>query len=123
MNFIVSGREEIESGIPVRTPYVVISITDPGTRPAKIRRPAGFRDLLRLEFHDAVPVQDFELPAEVVLMNDGHAKCIWKFVRQWQDRVDTIVVHCEQGLQYVRGLVATTVGSFRITRPTSMYLA
>ena len=98
MNFIVAGREEIESGIPVRTPYVVISITDPDTLPAKIQQSARLRDLLRLEFHDAVPVPNLELPAAVVLMNKDHAKSIWHFVRQWHKVVGAIVVQCEQGM-------------------------
>ena len=98
MNFVVAGRQEIESGIPVRTAYVVISITDPGSRPARIRQPAGFRDVLRLQFHDALPVKGFALPANIVLMNEDHARAIWRFFEQWQEAVETIVVHCEQGM-------------------------
>ena len=98
MNFIVAGRQEIEAGILVRTAYVVISITDPESSPARIQRPAGFRDLLRLQFHDAEPVEGFTLPPDIVLMNEGHAKSIWQFVKQWQETVQTIVVHCEQGM-------------------------
>ena len=63
MEFIVVGREEIESGILARNPYIVISITDPGSKPAKIPRTVGLRDILRLEFHDAEPVNDFTLPS------------------------------------------------------------
>lgn len=98
MDFVVAGRQEIEDGISVRTAYVVISITDPGSRPARIQRPAGFRDVLRLQFHDAMPVKGFTLPADIVLMNEDHAKLIWEFVKQWQETVETIVVHCEQGM-------------------------
>ncbi|NLS96379.1 MAG: hypothetical protein GXX96_29935 [Planctomycetaceae bacterium] len=98
MDFVVAGRQEIEAGILVRSAYVVISITDPGSRPARILKSAGFRDVLRLQFHDAIPVEGFTLPPEVVLMNKDHAKSIWQFVRQWQEKVDTFVVHCEQGM-------------------------
>ena len=98
MDFVVAGRQEIEAGIPVRTAYVVISITDPGSTPARIQRPAGFRDVLRLQFHDAVPVTIFKMPPDIVLMNEDHAKSIWRFVKQWQEKVETIVVHCEQGM-------------------------
>ena len=31
-------------------------------------------------------------------MNKDHAKSIWQFVKQWQEKVETIVVHCEQGM-------------------------
>ncbi len=98
MDFIVAGREEIESGIVVRAPYVVISITDPGKRPARIQRAAGFRDILRLQFHDAVPLVGFTLPSEIVLMTKDHARSIYRFVKLWHDKVETIVVHCEQGM-------------------------
>jgi hypothetical protein len=74
MDFVVDGRQEIEAGIPVRTAYVVISITDPGSSPARLQRPAGFRDVLRLQFHDAVPVKGFALSPNIVLMNEDHAK-------------------------------------------------
>ncbi len=98
MDFIVAGREEIESGIVVRTPYVVISITDPGKRSARIQRAAGFRDILRLQFHDAVPVVGFTLPSEIVVMTKDHTEEIWQFVHKWCNKVETIVVHCEQGM-------------------------
>ena len=98
MRFIVVGRNEIERGIVVRTPYVVISIVDPKSRPARLRRSAGFRDELSLRFHDAEPNEDLPLPSEVVLMTQDQAKAIWDFVLRYRDRVDTIVVHCEQGM-------------------------
>lgn len=98
MDFIIAGREEIEAGIPVRTSYVVISITDPDKGPAKIPRASGFRGVLRLEFHDAVPVPGFTLPSEIVLMTRDHAEAIWQFVQEWYKEVETIVVHCEQGM-------------------------
>ena len=98
MDFIVAGREEIEDGIPVRTSYVIISITDPDKRPAKIPRATGFRAILRLQFHDAVPVTDFTLPSEIVLMTTDHAEATWQFVQRWCNEVETIVVHCEQGM-------------------------
>lgn len=98
MNFVVASRQEIEAGIPVRTAYVVISITDPGSRPARIQRPTGFRDVLRLQFHDAMPLKVFKMPPNIVVMDEHHAKLIWQFVKQWQETVETIVVHCEQGM-------------------------
>lgn len=112
MDFIVAGREEIEAGIPVRTSYVVISITDPGSSPAKIQQPAGFRDVLRLQFHDAVPMKGFTLPPDIVLMNEDHAKLIWQFVKRWQETVETVVVHCEQGMSRSPA-VAAAICNFR----------
>ena len=99
MEFAVVSRQEIETGIIVRSAYVVISITDPGSQPAKIKKSAGFREALRLQFHDAIPLKGyFKLPPEVVLMNEDHARAVWDFVGQWKGTVETIVVHCEQGM-------------------------
>lgn len=98
MKFIVVGRNEIERGIVVRTPYVVISIVDPQSPPARLRRSAGFRDELSLRFHDAEPSEGLPVPSDVVLMTQDQAKAIWDFVLRYRDRVGTIVVQCEQGM-------------------------
>jgi len=98
MKFIVVGRGEIERGIVVRTPYVVISIADPGNPQPKIPRPTGFRDVLFLQFHDAVPDDGGVPTEEIVLMNTDHAAAIWAFVSRYRDTVCTIVVQCEQGM-------------------------
>jgi predicted protein tyrosine phosphatase len=98
MKFIVGGRHEIERGIIVRTPYVIISISDPGKKKARIRKPTGLLDVLYLQFHDAEPEKGLPLSKEVVLMTKKHAKQIWNFVLRYRDQVGTIVVHCEQGM-------------------------
>ena len=38
------------------------------------------------------------LPSNIVLMNVDHAKAIWQFVQRWRNEVETIIVHCEQGM-------------------------
>jgi predicted protein tyrosine phosphatase len=93
MQFIVVGRDEIERGFVVRTPYAVISITDPGSRRPRIREPNHFRGALFLKFHDA----EDEMHPDIVLMKPAHAKRIWRFFREQQDKIGTLVVHCEQG--------------------------
>jgi predicted protein tyrosine phosphatase len=98
VEFIVVGREEIEQGLVVRTAYVVISISDPGKRRPRLRRPSGFRDALFLKFHDAVPDDGVVSSEEIVLMTTDHAAAIWAFVDRYRDTVGTIVVHCEQGM-------------------------
>lgn len=98
MKFIVAGRNEIERGIAVRTPYVVISIADPGEPLPRIRKPTGFRDVLFLQFHDAEPDDGLAPSQKMVLMTESHAKAIWAFVRSYCKTVGTIVVHCEQGM-------------------------
>lgn len=98
MEFIVTSRDGIEEGLVVRSPYVVISIRDPGTPKPRIRRGAGFRDLLSLEFHDAEPSETLDLPDDVELMTTEHAREIWGFVDRWRGEVGAIVCHCEQGM-------------------------
>ena len=98
MRFIVASRGEIERGIVVRTPYAVVSITDPDNPRARIPKSAGFRGVLHVQFHDAVPVDGEVLPQDIVLMTTEHAEKIWRFVARHQDQVGTIVVHCEQGM-------------------------
>jgi predicted protein tyrosine phosphatase len=112
MEFMVVSRDEIEQGIIVRTAYVVISITDPGSPVPRIIKSAGFRDALRLRFHDAVPGTDTILPNNVVLMTSDHARQIWDFVFNYQDRVDTVVVHCEQGMSRSPAIAAALAGTF-----------
>jgi len=114
MKFIVASRNDIERGIVVRTPYVVVSITDPGTRRPRIPKPAGFRDAMYLQFHDAEPVKGERLPSEIVLMTRGHAEMIWDFVSRHQDRVGTVVVHCEQGMSRSPAVAAAIAKRFDI---------
>jgi predicted protein tyrosine phosphatase len=97
VKFIVTDRYSIERGIRVRSSYVVISIRDPGKPEARIPKPSGFRAVLYLAFHDAEPSKTLELP-KIVLMTESQAKKVWKFVRQWEGQVGSIVVHCEQGM-------------------------
>jgi predicted protein tyrosine phosphatase len=98
MEFIVHDRQSIESGIVVRTAYILISIRDPDKPPVRVPRPAGLRDVLSLTFHDAEPARGFKLPDHVCLMQATDATSIWEFVQQHRDHVGTIVCHCEQGM-------------------------
>ena len=98
MKFICVGRNEIERGIAVRSPYVVISIADPGEPQPRIRRAYGFRDVLFLQFHDAEPDDGFVPLDQITLMTKDHATAIWAFVRRHCNTVGTIVVQCEQGM-------------------------
>lgn len=97
MQFLVADRVAIESGIVVRTSYVVISITDPGSSFPTIPKTAGLRDILHVQFHDAEPLAELPLPRNVVVMTLEHAHAIWDFVHRYQNRVGAIVTHCEQG--------------------------
>jgi predicted protein tyrosine phosphatase len=98
VNVIVTDRESIESGIVVRTRYVVVSIRDKGRRKARVPKQAGLADVLFLQFDDAEPSRNMELPASIRLMRPADAEAVWDFVGRHQKSVGTIVVHCEQGM-------------------------
>lgn len=98
MRLIVSDRESIERGLLVRSAYILISIRDPDKRPVRVPRQPGLRATLSLEFHDAEPVANQRLPEAIQLMTEAHARDIWDFVRRHAAAVETIVVHCEQGM-------------------------
>jgi predicted protein tyrosine phosphatase len=93
MQFIVVGRDEIERGVVVRVPYVVISISDPGSPKPRIRKPTLLRGSLFLKFHDA----EDRLQPDIELMKPAHARRIWQFVLKHRSEIGAIVVHCEQG--------------------------
>ena len=98
MQFRITDRNGIEHGIVVRSSYIVISIRDPGRHKASVRRQSGLRGILYLAFSDTEPVASLALPREIVPMTPDHADQIWKFVREHESQVGTIVVHCEQGM-------------------------
>ena len=98
MDFIITDRETIESGLLVQTSYVVISIRDPHKRPAKVHKQAGLRDVLFLSFHDAEPSHMMALSGKIKLMTPKQAKQIHQFVDKHKEDVGAIVVHCEQGM-------------------------
>ena len=98
MDFIVLSRHEFESGFLTASPYIVISISDPKSRKPRIPRTSLCRAVLQLRFHDAEPTLGFRLPANVKLMRPAEAQQIRKFVNEHVAGVQTIVVHCEQGM-------------------------
>lgn len=81
------------------SPHIaVISITDPGSPEASLD--AGFIDVLRLAFFDAVPADEY-LPAPLPGMFDHlMARQIGDFVRELQAAPTTVtlLVHCEYGV-------------------------
>ena len=98
MEVHVFSRAEIETGIGIKSAYVLVSIRDPGTRQAKVKRQSGLRDVLFLSFHDAEPSANFDLPPETKPITPAQADQIRAFVRKHQSTVGAIVVHCEQGM-------------------------
>lgn len=98
MEIIVADRETIEAGLLVKAAYVVISITDPDKRKARIPKQSGLRGELLLSFHDAEPTERMKLPHDIKLMTENAARQVWQFVAKHRASVGAIVVHCEQGM-------------------------
>ncbi len=94
MNFMVLSRDEIEEGIVVRTPYLVISIYDSNSKPATLIRGSGFVDALFVQFDDTDPKYSFG--KRPMTLKQG--KRIWDFVQSHQNQVGTIVIHCLAGM-------------------------
>jgi len=94
MDFIVTDRQGIESGVLVRSAYVVISISDPGSRRAKVKKQSGLRGVLYLTFNDAEP----PTTSSMVLFSPQQARQIVEFVASHQTGIGAVVVHCHQGM-------------------------
>lgn len=81
----------------------VISVTDPHRPPASINE--GWRDILRLQFHDLVRVDDWPgddlLPGPCIIFSDTHAEQVIAFLDHWhllEDGPTRLIVHCEMGV-------------------------
>ena len=85
---------------------VLISITDPGREAAL---PSGYRDVLRLQFHDCDP-EAAALGPEAVPMRPEQAERIWRFARRHRGR--NIVVHCGAGVSRSRAVVEALMRTF-----------
>lgn len=111
LQIVALDRGSVEQGIRCRGPFIVVSIRDPTSHRPRIRQQVGLRDILYLAFHDAEPVQGFQLPKSIRLMNPKQATQIATFVTEQRNAISTIVVHCEQGMSRSPG-VAAAVGHF-----------
>jgi predicted protein tyrosine phosphatase len=98
MKLIVASRDEVEAGLAIREPFVLISISDPDKPKPRPRRTALCRGVLSLRFHDAEPTTPFRLPADIRLMSRQQAKRVWDFIRLDLRDVAVIAVHCEAGM-------------------------
>ena len=95
----VSFTSRLRAESLAASPHIaVISITDPGTPEASLD--AGFTDVLRLSFFDAVPADEY-LPAPLPGMFDHvMARQIGDFVRELHAAPAdvSLLVHCEYGV-------------------------
>ena len=98
LKFMVTDRSGIEDGVLVKSAYIVISIHDTYSPPAKVKQQSGLRAMLQLAFDDAEPTGSSDLKAAFVLMTSKQADEIWAFVEQHREEVGAVVVHCEAGV-------------------------
>src|SRR5947209_4967260 len=98
LRFIVTDRSGIEAGVLVKSSYIVISIHDTYSPPAKVKKQSGLRALLQLAFDDAEPTSSADLKGTFTLMTAGQANQIWAFLQKHQNDVGAVVVHCEAGV-------------------------
>jgi predicted protein tyrosine phosphatase len=111
MEFHVTDRDGIESGVLVRSAYVVISIYDPDRQKPKVKKQAGLRAVLQLAFHDAEPGDLPRLDTEVVVMSADQARQICRFINQHKDDIGAVVVHCERGMSRSPAVAAALCAS------------
>lgn len=86
------GRWEAERFVSTK-PWVAISITDPGSEPAKLLEKNRL-SVLRLQFHDL----DQPALGSGDLFTPTMARRIIAFVIQWAPHVDGLLTHCEAGI-------------------------
>ncbi len=86
------GRWEAERFVSTK-PWVAISITDPGSEPAKLLEKNRL-SVLRLQFHDL----DQPVLGSGDLFTPTMARRIIAFVIEWATHVDLLLAHCEAGI-------------------------
>ena len=92
--FFVTNRREVNdfSGDPGK--FVVVSITDPGSRNADIVSRPGLQSVLRLKFDDI----ECDRGPNYKTISKTQAKSIVRYISDNHPDVDMIVVHCEAGI-------------------------
>ncbi len=98
MQILVEDRRTVEAGVALGVPYIVISIHDPGERPAEIPPDPNCQATLCLSFHDAdLPQREASAACDGCL-TAADAERIWRFVQEHLPGIRAIVCHCEQGM-------------------------
>jgi predicted protein tyrosine phosphatase len=87
-------------------PYLMISVTDPGSSPARLAEGDGRLALLRLAFHDVDRASQTEQTKGPVYFDAAMAEQVRAVVLEHLDRVVQIVCHCEAGISRSAALAA-----------------
>lgn len=112
MRFAVLSRYEVEE-FDCDEPYILISITCPKDTEPILRDSKTRLDVLKMRFHDwdikAKELFDTKYPEDgkkMVFFSEAHAQEIVKFVNQYFNKVDLIVVNCAAGISRSAGVAA-----------------
>jgi predicted protein tyrosine phosphatase len=111
MQISVSNRADIQAGIALDVPYIVISIHDPDTPPAAIPPDLHRQAVLTQSFHDCTDGISIAKQPDVKPMTADHAVAIRDFILLHKPHIDAIVVHCEQGFSRSPGIAAAIAES------------
>lgn len=97
MDIVVCNREQVERGLRIGKPFILVSITDPGAPPVDLPLDPLRLAVLRLAFDDARPGdQPPDEEQTLRLMTAKDSRAIWNFVSDLRD-VETLIVHCGAG--------------------------
>lgn len=106
------SQEQVEA-FRLGHPYAVISISSPyfvGERVPCLKKPLALKvdsnrvGHLMLEFHDLDKKPDQELNRPVILYDANMAEQVRRFVMEYLNRVDDLVIHCEAGISRSPGM-------------------
>lgn len=109
MKVLFCNREEAEefSSRAYLERFAVISITDPGSKPARLRETAECVGILRLEFHDLDrPIDGLD---DYKLFMPDDARQIADFVRGVKSKIGTLLIHCEAGISRSASVAAAVL--------------
>jgi hypothetical protein len=77
--------------------FAMISLGEPDAAEGAPKIQDGWRDVLRLSFHDITP-DTLDIESAYTLMSDADAQKIVEFVKKVAPEVEGIIVHCRAGI-------------------------
>jgi predicted protein tyrosine phosphatase len=115
MQFVVLSRDAVQK-FDCEKPYILISITCPKDTEPTLLASKTRLGVLKLRFHDwdnhakehlTTKYKDEVDAGKWVFFNEEHARKIIKFVKEYQDKVEVIVVNCAAGISRSAGVAAS----------------
>jgi len=98
MKIRIANRNEIQSGILMRRPYLLITIYDSDKELVWLPPTTMRLHWMGMSFDDAEPLAGFIPTNTPKYMNSYHANEVWYFLRKHWGKCDHLVVQCEQGV-------------------------